>query len=258
MFDEYKQTMDFFREMHENGYINQDFPVTSKPDQQEFFKNGTAGMYVGSMADVVSINGDAVAINHDVKFDVQNKIEGPDGEFGIWSIPGYGSLIMFPKSAVESEDDLLKILGFLDKMMTPEVANYAFWGIEGEHYEVKEGSALPTDDQALFDREVKPYQALEIGDPETNGRYEGFFEYDAKAKAEELIKDNENYLIEDPTVPLYSETYVNDGAILQEGMIDATYQYILGQIDEAGFDKAVEKWKKEGGAAIIEEFNASK
>src|SRR5699024_4519581 len=135
-------------------YINQDFPVTSKPDQQDFFKNGTAGMYVGAMSDVGSLNNDAVAINPDAKFDVHNNIKGPDGEFGVWSIPGYGSLVMFPKSSVETEEDLMKILGFFDKMMTPEVVNYAYWGIEGEHYEVVDGRAQPSDDQALNDREV--------------------------------------------------------------------------------------------------------
>ncbi|WP_407927859.1 extracellular solute-binding protein [Gracilibacillus suaedae] len=257
MFDEYKQTMDFFKEMYDNGYINQDFPVTSKTDQQEFFKNGTAGMYVGSMGDVVSINNDAVAINPDVEFDVQNKIKGPGGEFNIWSIPGYGSLVMFPKSSVETEEELLNILEFFDQMMTPEVANLSYWGIEGEHYEVSEDRALPTDDTALKDREVKPYMSIGIGEPETNGRYESKFDYDVKEKAEELTKENEEYLIEDPTVPLYSETYVNDGARLQEIITDATYNYIIGQIDEAGFDDAIEDWKSQGGDAIIEEFNAS-
>ncbi len=257
MFDEYKQTMDFFKEMYDNGYINQDFPVTSKTDQQEFFKNGTAGMYVGSMGDVVSINNDAVAINPDVEFDVQNKIKGPDGEYGVWSIPGYGSLVMFPKSAVETEEDLLNILDFFDQMMTPEIANLSYWGIEGEHYEVEDDRALPSDDKALTDREVKPYMSIGIGEPETNGRYESKFDYDIKEKAEELTKENEEYLIEDPTVPLYSETYVDDGARLQEIITDATYNYIIGQIDEAGFADAIEDWKSQGGEAIIEEFNAS-
>ncbi|SFL67620.1 carbohydrate ABC transporter substrate-binding protein, CUT1 family (TC 3.A.1.1.-) [Gracilibacillus orientalis] len=257
MFDEYKDTMNFFKEMYDNGYINQDFPVTSKPDQQEFLKNGTAGMYVGSMGDVVSLNNDAVAINPDVEFDVQNKIEGPDGEFGVWSIPGYGSLVMFPKSSVKTEEDLMEILDFFDQMMTAEVANNSYWGIEGEHYEVVDGRALPSDDKALTDREVKPYMAIGIGEPETNGRFESVFDYDAKEKAEKLTKDNENYLIEDPTVSLYSETYVNDGSRLQAMITDATYNYIIGQIDEAGFDKEVEKWRSEGGDAIIEEFNAS-
>lgn len=256
MFDEYKQTMDFFKEMHENGYINQDFPVTSKTDQQEFFKNGSAGIYVGSMGDVISLYNDAVAINPDVEFDVHNQVKGPHGEFGIWAIPGYGNLVMFPKSAVETEDDLRKILAFFDKMMTPEVANIAYWGIEGEHYEVVDGFAnvLDTD---VSEREVKPYQALEIGEAETNGRYEGYFEYEPKAKSEELFKDNENYLIENPTVPLYSETFVQDGARLQQIITDATYNYIIGQLDEAGFDAEVENWKSQGGEKMIEEFNAS-
>ncbi|MDX8045178.1 extracellular solute-binding protein [Gracilibacillus sp. S3-1-1] len=257
MFDEYKQTMDFFKEMYDNGYINQDFPVTSKTDQQEFFKNGTAGMYVGSMGDVVSINNDAIQINEEVLFDVQNEIAGPDGEFGVWSIPGYGSLVMFPKSSVESEEELLNILDFFDQLMTPEVANLTYWGIEGEHYEVVDDKALPSDDKSLTDSEVKPYMSIGIGEPETNGRYESQFDYDVKEKAEELTKDNENHLIEDPSVSLYSETYVNDGARLQEIITDATYNYIIGQLDEAGFEDAIESWKSQGGEDIIEEYNAS-
>ncbi|MDL4840271.1 extracellular solute-binding protein [Aquibacillus rhizosphaerae] len=257
MFDEYTETMDYFKDLRENGYINQDFPVTSKVDQQEFIKNGTAGIYVGSMGDVVSLYNDAVAINPDVEYDVHNHVEGPDGEFGVWAIPGYGNLVMFPKSSVETEEELLGILGFFDQMMTPEISNLAYWGMEDEHYTINDGGAVPTEDQALFDREVKPYQAIEIGEPETNGRYEGFFEYEPKAKSEELFKDNENYLINDPTVTLVSDTFVQDGSRLQQIITDATYQYILGDLDEAGFEDAVENWKSQGGEQIIEEYNAN-
>lgn len=256
MFDEYVQTMDFFKEMHENGYINQDFPVTSKPDQQEFIKNGTAGVYVGAMSDVGSLRDDAIAINPDAQFDVHNHVEGPNGEFGIWSIPGYGNLVMFPKSSVESEEELKKILGFFDQMMSPEVANYAYWGFEGEHYELVDGAAKVLDSDKN-EREVKPYQAIEIGEPETNGRYLGYFDYEPKAKSEELFLENEEHLINDPTVPLYSETYVKEGGTLQQIITDATYNYILGQIDKDGFDKAIEEWKSQGGDKIIEEYNAS-
>ncbi len=197
MFSEYKETMDFFKELHENGYINKDFPVTSKVDQQEFFKNGSAGIYIGSMGDVVSLHSDAVAINPDIDLDVHNKVTGPNGEYGIWAIPGYGNLVMFPKSTVKTEDDLKKILAFFDQLMGAELSNTLYWGIEDDTYTVKEGGALPIEDQARFDREVKAYQALEIGEPETNGRYEGYFDYGPKAKSEELFIDNENYLIND-------------------------------------------------------------
>lgn len=257
MFDEYYETMDFFKELRNKGYMNQDFPVTSKDDQQAFFKNGTAGMYVGSMADVLSIHRDAVDINPDVEYDVVNKIAGPDGEFGIWAIPGYGTVVMFPKSAVKDEEQLKGILGFFDKMASPEISNLYFWGLEGEHYTVEDGKALTVDDAALTDREVKPYQALEIGEPATNGRYEGLSNYDVKEKAEELIVDNENYLIHDPTTPLDSKTFIERGEILNQQMTDATYQYILGKIDKEGFEKEINKWKEGGGEDIIKEFNDS-
>jgi putative aldouronate transport system substrate-binding protein len=50
---------------------------------------------------------------------------------------------------------------------------------------------------------------------------------------------------------------VKNGERLNQVILDATYQYILGQIDKAGFEKAVETWKNQGGNDIIEEFNAS-
>ncbi|CAM4057158.1 sugar ABC transporter substrate-binding protein [Lederbergia lenta] len=257
MFEEYVNTMDFFKDLRDEGYINQDFPVTSKEDQQSFFKNGTAGMYVGSMPDVLSIYRDAEKINPDVVYDVQNQIKGPDGKYGIWSLPGYGTVVMFPKSAVKDEEQLKGILGVFDQLMSPEISNLAFWGIEGEHYTVEDGKALASENAELTDREVKPYQSIEIGEPATNGRYEGLSSYDVKEKAEELILDNENYLIHDPTVPLDSPTNIERGERLNQSITDATYQYILGQIDKSGFEKVINEWKKSGGDDIIREFNES-
>jgi putative aldouronate transport system substrate-binding protein len=257
MFDEYMDSLDYVRELHSNGYMNKDFPVTSKSDQQAMFKNGTAGIYIGSMGDVGGLHADAVSINPDLEYDVTNYVEGPNGEYNIWSIPGYGSLVIFPKSAVETEEELKKILAFYNDLMAPENSNLIYWGVEGEHYTVEDGGAVPHEDTKMTDRVVKPYQALEIGEAETNGRYEGIHTYDIKAKAEELHIDNENYLVHDPTITLDSDTYVKNGERLNQVILDATYQYILGQIDKAGFEKAVETWKNQGGNDIIEEFNAS-
>src|SRR5690625_7485233 len=78
MFPEYMETMDFCKDLRDNGYINRDFPVTSKDDQQAMFKNGTAGIYVGSIGDVVSIYKDAIDLDPEVEYDVQNYVEGPD------------------------------------------------------------------------------------------------------------------------------------------------------------------------------------
>ena len=258
MFPEYIETMDFFKDLRDNGYINRDFPVTSKDDQQAMFKNGTAGIYVGSIGDVVSIYKDAIDLDPEVEYDVQNYVEGPDGQYGIWATPGYGSQLLFSKSSIETEEELKDILAFYDQLMTPEIANLIQWGVEDEHYTVTDdGKAQPTEDSDKIDREVKPYMTLSIGEAETNGRYEGFHDYDVREKADELIKDNEDYLIHDPTIPLESNTDIEQGERLQEIINDATYNYILGEIDKEGFEAEVEKWQQQGGDDIIEEYNAS-
>ncbi|MBM0065560.1 extracellular solute-binding protein [Alkalicoccobacillus gibsonii] len=255
MFDEYKETLDFFRDLHENGYINQDFPVTSKTDQQDLLKTGKAGMYIGSMGDVETLYRDATDLNPDVEFDVHNYVEGPDGEYGIWSIPGYSRMLLFPRSSVETEEELKHILNFYDQMMDPENMNLMTWGVEGEHYEIEDGKAQSiADNQQANDREVKPYLSLEIGEPETTGKYEGLSKYEPKTKATELEKDNEDYLIPDLSVGLVSDTYVQNGDRLQGIIDDATYKYMLGQIDEAGFDSAVDNWLNQGGQDMIDEY----
>lgn len=253
----YMETMKFFKKLHQEGLINQDFPVTSKTDQQNLFITGVAGMYIGAMGDVVSLHQKMVDINPDIELEVHNRVEGPDGKLGVWAIPGYGSAVLFPKSSVKTEEDLRNILDFYDKLMAPELTNLIYYGVEGTHYNVVEGKASVVDDTKLTDREVKPYQAIMIGGPSTIDMLEGYFKLPVKAKAEELTVDNENFLIHDPAAPLDSPTYTERGVRLQEIIKDATYNFILGKLDEAGFQGEVDRWLKEGGNQIIEEFNAS-
>lgn len=258
MFPEYKTSMDYMKSLRDNKYMNQDFPVASKEDQQAMLKNGTAGIYIGAMVDVLGLYNDAVELNPDIVFDVHNYVAGPSGEFTVWSNPGYNNEILFPKSAIKSEEELKGILAFYDLMMEPELSNLVQWGVEGEHYTVEDGYAVIDEDQDKIEREVFSYNMLSIGEPETNGRYESLHSYEPRQKTEELVIENEEYLIHDPTLTLESDTYIKDGDRLQEIINDATYNYMLGEIDEAGFDAEVEKWKDQGGSKIIEEYNASK
>ncbi|RKL68167.1 ABC transporter substrate-binding protein [Salipaludibacillus neizhouensis] len=258
MFDEYIETMDFVKEMHSNGYMNQDFPVTSKDDQQAMFKNGGAGIYVGSMGDVLSIHTDATELNPDAEYGVFNYVEGPDGEYNVWAIPGFGSVVLFPKSAYEDENELRKVLAFYDKLMTPEGANLLVWGEEGRHYEMEgEGVNWIEDNLNEVDNDIRPFLSLEIGEPATSGRYEMASTYDVKAEADKLTIENEEYLVHDPTITLDSESHITYGDRLDQMMNDATHQYMLGQIDLDEFNATVEEWKSEGGEAIMAEFTES-
>jgi putative aldouronate transport system substrate-binding protein len=49
--------------------------------------------------------------------------------------------------------------------------------------------------------------------------------------------------------------YAQVGQQLDNIIGDARIQYIVGQIDDAGFDAAIELWKKTGGDDYIREIN---
>lgn len=259
MFQQYVDTMDFFKNLRDNGYINQDFAATSKTDAVNLFTSGKAGIYIGgSMPDITSLNKDLVKNVPDAVLDAHSMVKSADGNIHQWMIPGYNNLVLFPKTAIKDEAELKKVLAFFDKMMTPEVANLMYWGIEGTHYTVVDGKAKASDDQELTEREVKGYKDSVIGESETNGMYESLNDLPGRIHAEELVKENEQYGVKDPTAALDSATYAEKGVELQQIMTDATYKYIYGQIDKAGFEKEIENWKKQGGEKIIEEFNAAR
>ncbi|MDQ0061440.1 extracellular solute-binding protein [Paenibacillus harenae] len=254
MFPEYKDTMDFLRRLHREGLMNAAFPVTGKTDQQELFIQGKAGVYIGALGDAVSLHAKLSELEPLAELDAQNRVRGPKG-YGVWSTPGYGSVVLFPKSAIDTEEKLREVLAFFDRLMEPDLANLVYWGIEGEHYELAEGKAEPITDYVKLNNEVRPYLALLVGgDRSIPEMLDVGMSLPVRAKAEKLVKDNENILIHDPTVSLDSATYNDKGERLLEFIADATYHYILGDIDAAGFDSAVGKWRQEGGDQMIEEF----
>lgn len=75
-----------------------------------------------------------------------------------------------------------------------------------------------------------------------------------KEFSNQLIKENEEFAVMDPSVPLDSPTNNEVGSEIEKIVIDATVQYIMGQLDEDGFKKAVEDWKAQGGDRITQEY----
>ena len=81
------ETMKFFKKLHNEGLINEDFLITSKTDQLELFVTGKAGVYIGAMGDVLSLESKLLANDPDAVLDVHNRVLGPEG-YGIWASQG--------------------------------------------------------------------------------------------------------------------------------------------------------------------------
>ncbi|WP_199613558.1 extracellular solute-binding protein [Paenibacillus alkalitolerans] len=258
MFPAYMETMKFFRKLQSEGLINHDFPVTSKPDHEALFKSGKAGVYIGCICAAPGYQRDMVESMPETVLDVVNRIKGPTGELGVWSVPGYGNMVLFPKSSVRSEEELKKVLAFFDQLMNPEIYNLLHYGIEGEHYEIVDGQAKSFKDPekaAINDRQVRPLLSLRIGGPETVDGLVAYAETELDKKTRDSMADNNNILINDPAAAFSSPTRDQIGVQLQQIITDATYKFMMGDLDEAGFQAAIDKWLKDGGDKVIKEIN---
>ncbi|MFD1953293.1 extracellular solute-binding protein [Paenibacillus thailandensis] len=250
----YMDTMNFFRKLYDEGLINRDFAVTSKEKQRDMIITGKAGVYIGSMTDVQRLYDEAKVLNPTVSFTLSNRIQGPEG-YRVWSIPNYNGLFLFSKKAIKTEEELKRILAFFDRTMDKDAANLMKYGIEGRHYTLVDGKVhLPEETSQLRVKEVNGFYTLMIADLSNPNVMEVAEKETLTALADRLSADNEHFLVKDPTVNLESITYDERNAELSKIISDATYNYILGNLTEQGFRHETNRWRQNGGNAIIKEF----
>ncbi|MNP64493.1 Lipoprotein LipO precursor [compost metagenome] len=76
-----------------------------------------------------------------------------------------------------------------------------------------------------------------------------------RTKVQQVIRSNEPFLLNNPAEEFISDTYMKEGPMLDMLVSDARTQFILGQIDEEGWEKAIRQWRDSGGNRYIEEIN---
>jgi len=126
-------------------------------------------------------------------------------------------------------------------------------GVEGRHYELVDGyiKSIINDDPALLKEIESLNQLLTYVGPDAPTIEQTVI----NQKINEVQKANDEIVIGNPAEPLISEVYAQVGQQLDNIIADARIQYIVGQIDDAGLDAAIELWKKTGGDDYIEEIN---
>ncbi|WP_340013116.1 extracellular solute-binding protein [Paenibacillus sp. FSL K6-1318] len=252
----YIQAMDYMKELYTNGYINQDFAVTAKKDQQEGFAQGKAGIYVGALFDSKGLFNLAQGVQDDMELVMVNDITstGNESDRAIWSTSnGVGGLLAFPKSEVKDEAELKRILKFMDDLMSEEVFTLMTYGIKDVHYSLDENNGATIINTKLWEQEVQPFSSSR---PNENG-YAIVDADPLRIESTRLIEENTTFAVLNPVYSLESPTFSEQGSELQKIITDATYKYILGKMDRAGFQNAIDTWRKSGGDKIITEYEAA-
>jgi putative aldouronate transport system substrate-binding protein len=255
MFDAYMDTMKYVRKLYNEKLMNDDFAVTSKQQQWDYFTTGKSGVYIGNMDDSANLNNAILKIDPNAKLDLINRITGPDGQPHVWSQAGHNGVYVIPKSEVKTEEELRRILAFFDKLAEPEIFRLTHLGLEDTHYKSIDGKffELIAEADTVRDVDVRPLASLQAILPEVLKPAND----PLREKNIMLNDDNVNFIIPSPVEALESATFSEKGNELKKIIDDATVKFIIGQIDESQFQSEVENWRKQGGDKVTEEYNAA-
>ncbi|WP_168121776.1 extracellular solute-binding protein [Paenibacillus sp. HB172176] len=254
LFPEYLDTLKYFHRLYEAGAINKDFLMIDENQAKDLVYQGKAGLY-SNLIEPGLMTTMLQSFPKGSEFVNIGAPEGPDGR-RTQSDPGYTLLHYFPKSSVKTEDELKQILGVFDKWSTKEAQNLTHYGIEGKHYELVDGEVHYLDFQALKN-ETNQNGGLGGDLILKDMLYPEHYNTELEKHGLELQKEDEQYAIANPAWTLVSETYSKLSGTLDPIIEDARNMFVLGELDEAGWNKELEHWRKAGGDKVIEEMNAA-
>ncbi|MDF2961714.1 MAG: extracellular solute-binding protein family 1 [Paenibacillus sp.] len=250
---EYNDVLKLFRRLYEEKLLNQDFAVFDSAEAEKLFDSGRAGLKIAVAQTAKSQQDRLSKVDPKGVVDVV-PLEGPKG-IRVAGQTGNSGIYVIPKSTVKTEAELKKLLRFLDKMMEPETATLLQRGVEGKHFVKTSDNKAEFKDFTAFQREVKPYRDNML---QVDG-YNSLILKDTPIgeKGTAVAKQNTSFSIPNPAGTLISATYSERGKELEQMIWDAQTKYIMGKIDDAGWQAEIEKWKKAGGSKMMEEYKAN-
>jgi putative aldouronate transport system substrate-binding protein len=260
MTKEYLDTLKFLRNMYKEGLLSTDFAITKSTQLlSDIIDKEKAGMYINTNlpleADTVVRQKQQIDSNikresiYDFAFFKDYK-----GEERVAAESGIAGGIAFLKQSVKDEAELRELLRVYDIIQSKEGQLVLNDGIEGKHYRAIDDYYMKVMDSELFKKEVQPIGQLGIGGGKYLSQVNDKLDERLMAARKSYSKDT---LIMDATLPILSETYTLNKAMLDKIINEATLKFIMEQIDEASYNEAVELWKKSGGNRVMEEFNSS-
>lgn len=244
LYPEFKTAIDLYKKMVDEKIIAADFPIAKK---YAYFNQGKAGIYFSVIDDANTRHLDLLKQDPNAVIEVVATLDPQEGR--VRGTLGYDSLLAIPKSSVKDEEKLKQIIDFLDKLGDEPMLSLINAGIEGVDYTLegenakKIAGAKGSEDWQNF-RWGSPFGGINI------------LKSPLESKVDALFEENKSKAVIDMSASLLSETNTKNGNDLKKGITDAQVQYVLGELDEAGWNEALEKWRKNGGDKMIEEFTA--
>ncbi|MFC0470896.1 extracellular solute-binding protein [Halalkalibacter kiskunsagensis] len=250
---EYFEALKYAREMFEEGVVNSDLVAPDQTARRADFENGVIGFWGESSNTVQSFVTRLKENDPDAEVGIYNALVGPTGEKRLESQMGSNGILMFPKATVKTEEHLLQLLAFFEKLSEQEMVDLLAWGIEGVHHEIVDGVPKHIDYDKYMAAVGFPYRYPLVTAPLEDKMTPGELS-ELEVRVQELEIENSDLVVADPTVNLISEVQNQLGADLEQLINDAKYKFVTGAIDEDGWHDAIQTWKDRGGDDIRADY----
>ncbi|MDF2935360.1 MAG: transporter substrate-binding protein [Paenibacillaceae bacterium] len=246
----FMDTMKLFRRLHQEKLINSDFAVVDTNETARIYDSGRGG---------IQINGG----NAQTWMDKLGKTV-PDAAVGVAPLRGPGGIRLpgeagnsgffsIPKDSVKTLAEVKKILEFLDKLLEPPMQTVISKGVENRHWK-DTGEFTEVLDRTLDLKEVKPYRDMLLRQAEDSDSIKPSSQPELYRKSQEINRESRAYIVENPALTLESDTFAELGKELDTLITDAETKFIMGLIDEAGWEAELAKWRQAGGDRVIREY----
>ncbi|GAB3614979.1 type 2 periplasmic-binding domain-containing protein [Humibacter ginsengisoli] len=245
-------------------YMNPDYATLDSVNWNQPFLTGKAGIIIDTYSRARQI--DKLLAQQDPNtyqnmVQVTGNLVGPSGTMYALPTPGYSGFLAIPKSSVKTVSQLKGVLSILNKMNSKQAQIIMNNGLEGQNFTVKDGRALAmtTPDATNLTNIVASYAQLG-----TNVNGSKFYP-PAQANAyDQQVYDAEQatmaadtkHAVYNPAAAFVSKTYTQEGATLDNIIVDARLKYISGQISLDQLKAAIQQWKTSGGSQVVSEINA--
>ena len=193
-------------------------------------------------------------------FQICGPIAKADGTVSVWpQNAGFSGEIVVTKSV--KEEDLPKVMKFLDWVNGAEGQMLVNWGLADVTYWLDEDGYRLTNPTSGEDMSLQvqtiQHSLNQLGMNLPGDLCVPLRQSDLRLRYAQLNQELAPYAVSDPCYPFVSETNVAFGTQLKQILTDAATQYIAGIISEDELKAAWQQWYDEGGALIIDEYNAA-
>jgi putative aldouronate transport system substrate-binding protein len=232
---EYKDGLAFVRKLYSEGLVTKEFAIVVRNEARKDLYNNKVGLSIEALDAVVPFY---YFQQEDTK-NYYDMLAGPPINNLSFSTSGHNGGSLISKTSVKTEDELRSILKYFDTMNSEE-AKSEFVRIAQENEKKPAEQQFNVDDlKNLINTDALIYPP---GDS------------DRDEMLRNRMAEHSAVGVADPSLGLISPTQIEKNEQLNTIITDARTKYIMGEIDEAGFDAQVELWKKTGGSQVAKEL----